>query len=61
MRTSALLCLLLLGACTVGPDYKGPPAVGTDAAARGQFVRGNEAAAPSPGVSTCLCKRGGHR
>ncbi|MDF2604667.1 efflux transporter outer membrane subunit [Sphingomonas sp.] len=51
MRSSALLCLLLLGACTVGPDYKGPPAVGADAGARGQFVRGNEAAVPAPGVA----------
>ncbi|WCT74069.1 efflux transporter outer membrane subunit [Sphingomonas naphthae] len=40
MRTIApLLALGLLGGCTVGPDYKGPPATASDAVARGQFVR----------------------
>lgn len=37
----ALLALLLLGtaACTVGPNYAGPPKVASDAAAAGRFAR----------------------
>jgi NodT family efflux transporter outer membrane factor (OMF) lipoprotein len=38
------LPLALLGACTVGPDYKGPPAVASDAVTRGTFVRAQDAA-----------------
>jgi NodT family efflux transporter outer membrane factor (OMF) lipoprotein len=47
-----LLTLALLGACTVGPDYKGPPAVASDAATRGTFVRAQDAAlTPTPGLA----------
>ena len=46
------LVILTLAGCAIGPDYKGPPAVAADAAARGRFVR---AADPSlsaePGVA----------
>ena len=35
-RTLALALSFVLSACTVGPDYKGPPAVGADSA---RFVR----------------------
>ncbi|PZQ59893.1 MAG: RND transporter [Sphingomonas taxi] len=49
---SPLLPLPLLGACTVGPDYKGPPAVAADAVARGGFVRARDAAlTPAPGLA----------
>ncbi|WP_277978708.1 efflux transporter outer membrane subunit [Sphingomonas phyllosphaerae] len=48
----ALLPLALLGACTVGPDYHGPPATAADAVQRGRFVRaGDPALRPGPGVA----------
>jgi len=48
----ALLPLALLGACTVGPDYHGPPATATDAVQRGSFVRaGDPALRAAPGVA----------
>ena len=37
-KTLVLPALLALGACTLGPDYSGPPVLGTAAPARG-FVR----------------------
>lgn len=44
--------LALLGACTVGPDYKGPPAVASDAVTRGTFVRAADPAlTPAPGLA----------
>ncbi|KTT73760.1 efflux transporter outer membrane subunit [Sphingomonas endophytica] len=47
-----LIALTLLGACTVGPDYKGPPAVASDAATRGSFVRAKDVAfTPAPGLA----------
>ncbi|KQN92819.1 RND transporter [Sphingomonas sp. Leaf231] len=47
-----LLTLALLGACTVGPDYKGPPAIAREAVARGTFVRAQDAAlTPAPGLA----------
>lgn len=46
-QTAAFLPLLLLGACTVGPNYDKPPAVGSDAIKRGSFVR-----ATDPTIST---------
>ncbi|WP_028967802.1 efflux transporter outer membrane subunit [Sphingomonas phyllosphaerae] len=47
-----LLTLALLGACTVGPDYKGPPAVASDAVTRGTFVRAADPAlTPAPGLA----------
>jgi NodT family efflux transporter outer membrane factor (OMF) lipoprotein len=36
------LPLVLLGACTVGPNYHKPPAVGSDAIARGTFARASD-------------------
>ncbi|MBW6525299.1 efflux transporter outer membrane subunit [Sphingomonas sp. RHCKR7] len=48
----ALLPLALLGACTVGPDYHGPPATAADAVQRGSFVRAADPALrPVPGVA----------
>ncbi|MBB6504426.1 NodT family efflux transporter outer membrane factor (OMF) lipoprotein [Sphingomonas endophytica] len=47
-----LVTLALLGACTVGPDYKGPPAVASDAVTRGTFVRAADPAlTPAPGLA----------
>jgi NodT family efflux transporter outer membrane factor (OMF) lipoprotein len=47
-----LLALALLGACTVGPDYKGPPAVASDAVTRGTFVRAADPALTNaPGLA----------
>lgn len=47
-----LLSLASLAACTVGPDYKGPPAVASDAATRGTFVRAQDAAfTAAPGLA----------
>ncbi|MBN8829592.1 MAG: efflux transporter outer membrane subunit [Sphingomonadales bacterium] len=43
LRHSSLLPLVLLAACTVGPDYKAP-ATPSDAAARGSFVRARDPA-----------------
>lgn len=39
-----LLPLLTLGACTVGPNYAGPPAIAGDAVRRGTFVRAGDPA-----------------
>ncbi len=48
MRTLPLLSLaLLLGACTVGPDYAGPPKALSDAAGGAGFKRGGESASPA--------------
>ena len=53
MKTLPLLPLVgLLAACTVGPDYAGPPATASDAAARGRFVRATDPAfTPTPGLA----------
>lgn len=51
MRSIALVPLLLLGACAVGPAYKGPPTVGADAAARGRFVRAGDTVMAAPPVA----------
>ncbi|MGN5375638.1 efflux transporter outer membrane subunit [Sphingomonas hankookensis] len=51
-RTLSLSALLLLGACTVGPNYAGPPATATDAVTRGRFVRATDPAfSPAPGLA----------
>ncbi|MFD1033920.1 efflux transporter outer membrane subunit [Sphingomonas hankookensis] len=51
-RTLSLSALLLLGACTVGPNYAGPPATATDAVTRGNFVRATDPAfTPAPGLA----------
>ncbi|WP_404711830.1 efflux transporter outer membrane subunit [Sphingomonas sp. MMS24-J13] len=47
-----LFPLVLLGACTVGPNYDKPPAVGSDAIARGTFVRAADPSiTPAPGLA----------
>ena len=53
MRTLPLLALVLgLGACTVGPDYAGPPKTLSDAPAGTGFKRGGQSATPAaPGVA----------
>ena len=52
MRRSLLLAPVMLAGCTVGPDYKAPPAVASDAVQRGSFVRARDAAfAPAPGLA----------
>lgn len=48
----ALCAGLLLSACTVGPDYKGPPQVAANAAARGSFVRAGDAVRPDAPAAT---------
>ncbi|MBT2189052.1 efflux transporter outer membrane subunit [Sphingobium nicotianae] len=49
---SAIAPLALLSACTVGPDYKAPPATASVATARGNFVRAQDAAfTPAPGLA----------
>lgn len=40
----SLAATLLLGACTAGPDYGGPPVAAPVAGARGAFLRGDPAA-----------------
>jgi len=51
-RSLSLPALLLRGACTVGPNYAGPPATASDAVQRGSFVRARDAAfAPAPGLA----------
>ncbi len=48
-RSFPLFALLLLGACTVGPNYAGPPATASDAT---RFVRATDAAlTPTPGLA----------
>ena len=52
MRRSLLLAPALLAGCTVGPDYKAPPAVASDAVQHGSFVRARDTAfAPAPGLA----------
>lgn len=53
MRTLPLLSLaLLLGACTVGPDYAGPPATVSKSPVGPGFKRGGQAATPAnPGLA----------
>jgi NodT family efflux transporter outer membrane factor (OMF) lipoprotein len=52
MRRFLLLTPALLAGCTVGPDYKAPPAIASDAVQRGSFVRAQDAAfAPAPGLA----------
>lgn len=53
MRTLPLLSLALaLGACTVGPDYAGPPKALSDAAARSGFRRAGTVTTPgAPAVA----------
>lgn len=52
MKTLPLLPLLLVGACTVGPNYAGPPAGASDAVRRGSFVRATDPAlAATPGLA----------
>ena len=47
-----ILILASLSACTVGPNYAGPPSVASDAATRGTFVRASDAAlTPAPGLA----------
>jgi len=47
-----LLSSVLLAGCVVGPDYKGPPAAASDAAARGGFVRASDPAlTAAPGLA----------
>ncbi|RDE06038.1 efflux transporter outer membrane subunit [Sphingomonas aracearum] len=51
-RSLSLFAGLLLAGCTVGPDYAGPPGVASDAAARGRFVRAEDAAlTAAPGLA----------
>ena len=53
MRTLPLLSLaLLLGACTVGPNYAGPPQTLSATPGKSGFVRGGRTAGPAaPGVA----------
>ncbi len=52
IRAAPIIALALLSACTVGPDYAGPPKVASDATARGAFVRASDAAlTPGPGLA----------
>jgi len=47
-----LLLSALLGGCTVGPNYAGPPSVASDATSRGSFVRASDPAlTPAPGLA----------
>jgi NodT family efflux transporter outer membrane factor (OMF) lipoprotein len=49
---TSLLAVALLAGCTVGPTYKEPPAVASDAATRGSFVRATDPAiSPAPGLA----------
>lgn len=51
-KTLPLAAMVLLGACTVGPNYSGPPKAASDAVARGTFVRAQDPAfAPAPGLA----------
>ena len=52
LKTLPLAALILLGACTVGPNYAGPPKAASDAVARGTFVRAKDTAfTPTPGLA----------
>lgn len=47
-----VLALTFACACTVGPDYKGPPAAASEAIDRGKFVRASDAAfTAAPGLA----------
>jgi NodT family efflux transporter outer membrane factor (OMF) lipoprotein len=51
-KALSLLPVALLAACTVGPNYDGPPAVASDAAGRGSFVRAKDPAiVATPGLA----------
>lgn len=51
-RSLSLSALLLLGACTVGPNYAGPPATASDAVQRGSFARATDPAfTPAPALA----------
>lgn len=51
-RLVSLSILALVSGCTVGPDYKGPPATASQAVDRGTFVRAQEPAISSaPGLA----------
>lgn len=50
MKRLSVLAPALLGACTVGPNYAGPPATASDATVRGSFVRAGDAS-PAPGLA----------
>jgi NodT family efflux transporter outer membrane factor (OMF) lipoprotein len=51
-QIASLLPLVLLGACTVGPNYDKPPAVGSDAIKRGTFVRATDPSiSAAPGLA----------
>ncbi|SDA16600.1 efflux transporter outer membrane subunit [Sphingomonas sp. NFR15] len=52
LKHTPLVALALLGACTAGPNYAGPPKAASDAVARGGFVRAKDAAfVPAPGLA----------
>lgn len=52
LKHISFLPLILLAACTVGPDYKAPPAAASDAVTRGSFVRAQDPAfVPAPGLA----------
>jgi len=52
LKHTPLVALVLLGACTVGPNYAGPPKAASDAVARGGFVRAKDATfVPAPGLA----------
>lgn len=52
MKQLSLAASLLLGACTAGPNYAGPPAMASDASARGTFVRATDPTlSPAPGLA----------
>jgi len=51
-RAFVLLTATCVAACTSGPDYAGPPEVGSTAATRGTFVRADDPSlAAGPGLS----------
>lgn len=52
LKHTPLVALVLLGACTVGPNYAGPPKAASDAVARGGFVRAKDTTfVPAPGLA----------
>jgi len=52
LKYTPLATLVLLGACTVGPNYAGPPKAAADSVARGSFVRAKDQGfAPAPGLA----------
>nr|WP_165388291.1 efflux transporter outer membrane subunit [Sphingomonas populi] len=52
LKHTPLVALALLGACTVGPNYAGPPKAASDAVARGGFVRAKDATfVPAPALA----------